>query len=161
MISLRRMREEEFPAYSDCFIEDYSQEISKNYGYSIERAIELARQDLQSSFPNGYELNKHELLCIEHHVEGQSNMVGYLWHSINTNNNSTFIYDFFVADSMRGQGIGKQALEALENQLIEVGIQQIKLRVAYHNERALKLYQEVGFSITGLNMMKNIEVSCD
>ncbi|WP_394248516.1 GNAT family N-acetyltransferase [Vibrio profundi] len=161
MINLRRMREEEFPAYSDCFIEDYSQEISKNYGHSIERAIELARQDLQNSFPNGYELNDHELLCIEQQVEGQSNVIGYLWHSINTNKNSTFIYDFFVADSMRGQGIGKQAIKLLEAQLVEVGIEQITLRVAYHNERALKLYQEVGFSITGLNMMKNIEANGD
>ncbi len=47
-------------------------------------------------------------------------------------------------------------LKALEQQLQEHGIEQIKLRVAYHNERALKLYQAVGFSITGFNMSKKI-----
>ncbi|WP_029225673.1 GNAT family N-acetyltransferase, partial [Vibrio tasmaniensis] len=47
-------------------------------------------------------------------------------------------------------------LSLLEQQLKEHGIEQIKLRVAYHNERALKLYQAVGFSITGFNMSKKI-----
>ncbi|KUI99598.1 acetyltransferase [Vibrio sp. MEBiC08052] len=48
---------------------------------------------------------------------------------------------------------------SLEKQLQEVGITQIKLRVAYQNERALKLYQEVGFVITGFNMSKKIGMS--
>ncbi|MEZ9793095.1 GNAT family N-acetyltransferase, partial [Vibrio splendidus] len=45
---------------------------------------------------------------------------------------------------------------ALETQLLAIGINQIKLRVAYHNERALKLYKEVGFEVTGFNMSKKL-----
>lgn len=159
MINLRKMRQEEFPAYSEYFIDDYSQEIAKNYGHSIELSIELARKDLQSSFPNGYELNEHDLLCIEQHGENEPSVVGYLWHSVNTSDNSTFIYDFYIADSFRGQGLGKKTMKALEEQLLEVGIEQIKLRVAYQNTRALKLYQDAGFTITGLNMSKNISLN--
>ncbi|MGF1755138.1 GNAT family N-acetyltransferase [Vibrio makurazakiensis] len=156
MINLRRMREEEFPAYSEYFIEDYSQEIARNYGHPISTAIELARKDLENSFPNGYELNGHELLCIELKDSDEKNAVGYLWHSVNTNDNSTFIYDFYIADSFRGQGLGKLAMQYLEDQLQAKGIEQVKLRVAYQNTRALKLYQETGFSITGFNMSKSL-----
>ena len=65
MISLRKMKNEEYPAYCDYFIEDYSNEIVLNYGHSIEVATELAKKDLTECFPNGLDTNKHDLLCIE------------------------------------------------------------------------------------------------
>ncbi len=37
---------------------------------------------------------------------------------------------------------------------------QIKLRVAYQNKRALKLYQQLGVVISGFNMSKNIGSFC-
>ena len=159
MVVLREMLQEEYSAYCQYFIDDYSQEIAKNYGHSIDLSIELAKKELQRCFPNGLEGNEHSLLCIDAEVDGQLNRVGYLWHSINATEQSTFIYDFFVSGEYRGLGYGTQAMSALEKQLEEVGVNQIKLRVAYQNERALKLYQEVGFVITGLNMSKNIGTS--
>ena len=156
MIQLRPMTSDEYPAYCDYFIDDYSREISENYGHSMERAIELANKDLLHSFPNGLETNEHELLCIE----SDTKVIGYLWHSIKASDKSTFIYDFFIFSNNRNKGYGKQAITALESQLQSAGIEQIKLRVAYRNQRALKLYQEVGFAISGYNMSKKI-VSSD
>ena len=152
MIQLLPMTSDEYPAYCDYFIDDYSHEISQNYGHSMDRAVELAQQDLIRCFPNGLETNEHELLCIE----SESNLVGYLWHSIKVSDKSTFIYDFFIFSDHRNIGYGKLAIKALESQLQLIGIEQIKLRVAYHNQRALKLYQEVGFAISGYNMSKKI-----
>ena len=152
MIQLRPMTSNEYPAYCDYFIDDYSREIAENYGHSMDRARELANQDLLRSFPNGLETNDHELLCIE----AGSKLVGYLWHSINENDKSTFIYDFFIFPNCRNNGYGKLAIIALESQLKSIDIEQIKLRVAYQNQRALKLYQEVGFAISGYNMSKKI-----
>ncbi|UFN68410.1 GNAT family N-acetyltransferase [Vibrio alginolyticus] len=159
MVVLREMRQDEYSAYCQYFIDDYSQEIAQNYGHSIKLSIELAKKELHRCFPNGLEGNEHSLLCIDAEVDGQLNRVGYLWHSINVTDQSTFIYDFFVSGEYRGLGYGTQAICALEKQLQEVGITQIKLRVAYQNERALKLYQEVGFVITGFNMSKKIGTS--
>ncbi|UTV26617.1 GNAT family N-acetyltransferase [Photobacterium atrarenae] len=156
MVVLREMRQEEYPAYCDYFIDDYSREIAQNYGHSMDVAVALAQKDLRRSFPNGLEKNDHSLLCIDAEVNGEVCLVGYLWHSIHAADHSTFIYDFFVDPGYRGKGIGKQAIAALENQLALAGVSQIKLRVAYHNQRALKLYQDVGFAITGYNMAKNI-----
>ncbi|MEZ8267666.1 GNAT family N-acetyltransferase [Vibrio cyclitrophicus] len=152
MIKLRPMTSSEYPAYCDYFIDDYSREIVENYGHSLDRAIELANQDLLRSFPNGLETNDHTLLC----VESGSELVGYLWHSINAADKSTFIYDFFIFPNFRNNGYGKLAISVFESQLKSVGIEQIKLRVAYQNKRALKLYQEIGFAISGYNMSKKI-----
>ncbi|WP_428241182.1 GNAT family N-acetyltransferase [Gynuella sp.] len=159
MVVLREMRQEEYPAYCQYFIDDYSQEIMTNYGHSKEQAIELAKKDLAHSFPNGLEGSEHSLLCIEAEVEGTLTLLGYLWHSVNSEDRSTFIYDFFIAGEYRSRGFGRLAIAELEKQLRVSGIHQIKLRVAYHNERALKLYQEVGFVITGFNMAKTISAS--
>ena len=152
MIKLRPMTASEYPAYCDYFIDDYSREISQNYGHCIDRAIELANQELLHCFPNGLETNKHELLCIE----SDSELVGYLWHSINADDQSTFIYDFFIFSNRRNNGYGKLAISVFESKLTSIGIAQIKLRVAYQNQRALKLYQDVGFAISGYNMSKKI-----
>ena len=158
MIQLRPMTSAEYPAYCDYFIDDYSREIADNYGHSMDKAIELAEQDLIRSFPNGLETNEHDLLCIEFTSESEvkSEVVGYLWHSIKVSEKSTFIYDFFIFSNQRNNGYGKLAIKALESQLQAIGIEQIKLRVAYQNQRALKLYQEVGFVISGYNMSKKI-----
>ena len=156
MVELREMRPEEYPAYCQYFIDDYSQEIAKNYGHSLDVSIELAKKDLHRCFPNGLVGNEHSLLCIDAQINGELKLVGYLWHSINISDKSTFIYDFFVSSEYRGFSFGTQAISVLEAQLQTIGISQIKLRVAYHNERALKLYKDVGFEITGFNMSKKI-----
>ena len=156
MVNLRKMRVEEYPAYCDYFIADYSHEIAQNYGHSIEVATDLAHNDLIRYFPDGLETDEHDLLCIEIDSDDTPKVIGYLWHSIKTSDSSTFIYDFYIADEYRGNGYGKQAISQLEALLVSIGINQIKLRVAYHNQRALALYQEVGFVISGYNMSKKL-----
>ncbi len=156
MVTLRNMRHDEYPAYCEYFLDDYSQEIVENYGHSVEVARDLANKELQHSFPDGLQGTNHSLMCIDSEIDNKLCLVGYLWHSMNHDDSSTFIYDFYISDAYRGIGYGKQAISALEAYLHSVAIKQIKLRVAFQNKRALQLYQSVGFSITGYNMSKNI-----
>jgi ribosomal protein S18 acetylase RimI-like enzyme len=156
MVVLRKMCQEEYSAYCQYFIDDYSQEIAQNYGCSLDVSFELAKKELHRCFPNGLDGNEHSLLCIDAEIDSEFKLVGYLWHSINVSDKSTFIYDFFVSSEYRGLGYGTQAISALEMQLQAMSINQIKLRVAYHNERALKLYKDVGFEVTGFNMSKKV-----
>ena len=157
MIELRDMREDEYPDYRSYFIEDYSREIEENYGYSADAAKEKAAAELKRSFPDGLGTPGHSLLCIDAELGGEICLVGYLLHAVNARDKTTFIYDFYVMPDHRGKGYGRQAIEALESQLSSLGVHEIKLRVAYKNQRALKLYQEAGFRITGYNMSKGIE----
>lgn len=156
MIVLRKMRQEEFPAYCSYFIEDYSQEIALNYERPIEDAVVLAQQDLSKSLPNGVESENQELLCIEASINNQATLIGYLWYSINLADKTVFICDFYISERYRGNQYGKSTVEYLEKRLKNNGIHHIKLRVAYHNKRAFSLYEKVGFVVTGYNMSKNI-----
>ena len=171
MLNLRKMQASEYSAFCAYFIEDYAAEIADNYDHSKEHAVSLAEKDLQSSLPDGLGTKDHILLCIE--LDGieldgiedkgikssefdKPQVIGYLWHCINETAVTTFIYDFYIFKSYRSKGYGKLAIAALEKSLAELAIKQIKLRVAYQNKRALALYQEVGFMITGYNMSKNL-----
>jgi ribosomal protein S18 acetylase RimI-like enzyme len=70
-----------------------------------------------------------------------------------------FILDFVVLEAFRSKGYGTAALTALEEHLAKSDAKQIKLRVAYHNKRALALYENLGFTITGYNMAKTLKKS--
>ncbi len=155
MVLVRPMRADEFPDYSQYFITAYGRDLMDNYGHELAVAADLASAELKRCFPDGVVSQAHRLLCIER--EGV--LVGYLWHSPNVRERCTFIYDFFVFDAQRSQGIGQSALHSLESELAAQGIEQIKLRVAFDNPRALKLYQQIGFAITGYNMAKLINTA--
>jgi ribosomal protein S18 acetylase RimI-like enzyme len=153
---LRKMRQEEFLSYRDYFIADYSQEISLNYSRTMADSVSIAEQDLLCSFPDGVESKGQELVCIEAKVAGQIIVVGYLWYTINIEDQTAFICDFYITEPHRSKQFGRHAMSELEEQLKNNGIHQIKLRVAYYNKRAFALYEKIGFVVTGYNMSKNI-----
>lgn len=157
MLHLREMKDQEFPIYCDYFIADYSDEIVLNYGHSKEVATDLAKKDLKRHFPDGLNNSEHHLLCLElQNAAYPPIVIGYLWHSNKDDEGATFIYDFYVSDEYRGKGYGKEAIKLFESLLMTMGVTQIKLRVAFQNKRALTLYQDVGFCISGYNMSKRL-----
>jgi GNAT superfamily N-acetyltransferase len=156
LISLRKMRTEEFPDYRDYFLEDYTKELMSNYSYSQEYASKYAADGFSRDFPDGPDSPVNELLCIDNGLEGDTELVGYLWHSIHKNEPTAFIHDFYIHEAHRSKGFGRQAIYVLEKLVLSIGIKELKLRVAYYNPRALALYEEIGFTITGINMAKTI-----
>ena len=151
MITLRLMQAEEFPSYRDYFVVDYADEIAANYGYTLEKSRSIAIQELLDDLPQTVDTPDHYLLCIENDNDG---LLGYLWYKLFDNGKTAFIYDFVVSKEFRGMGYGKAALIALEKQLFQSSVEQIKLRVAFENSRALSLYKKLEFNITGYNMIK-------
>jgi ribosomal protein S18 acetylase RimI-like enzyme len=163
------MHDDEFDAYKAYFIEDYAQEIMDNYGHSNLVALQMAKDAIKASFPHGITSDNEVLFAIDITAidtgEGvdksaiqlndeRAQLAGYLWRIKNDTDNSCFISDFYILPEMRSKGLGKLAIAALERDLKEEGIQQIKLRVAYQNMRATQLYKAMGFTITGINMSK-------
>lgn len=151
MLTLRPMQPTEFSKYRDYFIVDYAQEIAANFGYSIEKSSAIAAKELADDLPQNVTTPDNFLLCIE---ESNKGTIGYLWYKQIDAGTSVFILDFVILEAFRGLGYGKATLTALEEQLAPSGVEQIKLRVAYDNIRAFGLYQKLGFSITGYNMIK-------
>ncbi len=151
MISLRAMKADEFPSYRDYFIVDYADEISANFGHTLEQSRIIASKELAEDLPQNVSTPNHYLLCIE---QNANITIGYLWYKLFDEGATAFILDFVLFKEFRGQGLGKAAMIALEEQLSQSGTKQIKLRVAYKNDRARQLYEKVGFNITGFNMSK-------
>lgn len=57
------------------------------------------------------------------------------------------IYGFVVKEQLRGQGIGRQFLSQVIQELLKKEPQKVYLEVSTENEPALHLYQSVGFRI--------------
>ena len=165
LVRLLPMSEQHYPVYCAYFIEDYAQDLASNHGHDLPTARHKAEQSLHQSLPQGVATPNHHLLCIvpadgpgadDGTLDIDTQPLGYLWHAIDTAQGETFICDFYMAPTRRGLGYGKAAMAALEASLQALGIHRIKLRVAHDNPRALALYQELGFSITGYNMVRHL-----
>jgi len=79
MITLRKMKFEEFSAYKEYFIEDYGKEIAANYDHSVEKGIQLAQQELEEDLPLNVVTIDHYLFCIELNSDSDTKLIGYLW----------------------------------------------------------------------------------
>ena len=157
MITFRAMKVAEFPEYRDYFIRDYAEEIAANFGHSLEQSRTIASKELTEDLPQDAATPDHTLLCIEaseSDSDSERKGVGYLWYKLFDAGETAFILDFVLFEQFRGQGDGKAAMIALEERLLQTGVTQIKLRVAFKNDRARHLYEAVGFAITGFNMSK-------
>jgi RimJ/RimL family protein N-acetyltransferase len=55
-----------------------------------------------------------------------------------------------IRHKFAGQGIGKKLFEALERWAVEHGLHRLELTVMCHNERAIRLYQKMGYNIEGV-----------
>lgn len=148
------MKPDEFSTYSDYFIVDYADEIAANFGHPLEESRTIAAKELADDLPQGVGTPGHHLLCIETSDNGT---IGYLWYRLLAEGSSAFILDFYLFDNFRGQGNGRATLAVLEAQLAQQGVEELKLRVAFKNERARYLYEKVGFNITGYNMRKVLQ----
>lgn len=152
-ITLRPMQEAEFPAYRDYFIVDYAEEIAVNFGHTLEKSRTRAVQELDDDLPQTVNTPDNFLLCLERY---EQETIGYLWYKLLEQGAVAFILDFVVFAEYRGLGYGQASLLALQAELVKLGVEQIKLRVAFANQQALGLYKKMGFRVTGYNMMKMI-----
>ncbi len=152
MIKFTKLSKIEFEKYREIFIEEEAFEVSENYKYSLEDAKHKTVKDFDKYFPNGTTKEGEFLVGICSNINGNNKTLGYLWYSIS--NDHIFILDFYIYDEFRSMGYGTQTIKELQCISLDINIHQIRLRVAHSNQRAFKLYQELGFSITGTNMNK-------
>lgn len=57
------------------------------------------------------------------------------------------ISDIWVAPACEGRGAGSALIRALESQIARRGYRQARIQVAAQNERALQLYQRLGYRV--------------
>lgn len=82
-------------------------------------------------------------------VENQlAGFLGAYGGSFRRNRHSAYIV-IGIRQNFAGQGIGQQLFEALESWAVEHDLHRLELTVMCHNERALRLYQKMGYKIEG------------
>ena len=59
------------------------------------------------------------------------------------------IHDLTVLDGHRGKGVGRELLRAVENKARSLDCCKVTLEVHQNNERAMRLYESVGFGHVG------------
>lgn len=154
MISYRKMTSEEFSEYREYSNEFRGRELSEAHQVSVNEGIRLANNELDECLPLGLETGGNYLLCIEAKYSDKSDVVGYLWYGYRLGDTSAFIYDIQIFPIYRGKGYGKHSFDLLEQTLRSQGVNQLELLVSSDNKRAFKLYTELGFRATGINMVK-------
>lgn len=152
MVSLRSMTEEEFQAFLARNIEDYAQEKVRAGSWTAAEALQRSREDHHSLLPQGLASQEQHLYTIV--LDGEP--AGQLWLSTDPKLGEAtgFIYDLFVAESFRRRGIATQAMLQLEKLAVQLGVKTLALHVFGHNAGARALYEELGYSITDINMAK-------
>ncbi|MFA0630233.1 GNAT family N-acetyltransferase [Vibrio sp. 10N.222.49.A3] len=154
MISIRKMTPEEFTGYREYSNEFRGGELSEAHQVTVDEGIKLANNELDDCLPFGLETRENYLLCIEAIRARKTEVVGYLWYGYKSGDTSAFIYDIQIFPIYRGKGYGKHVFGLLEQTPTLQGVKQLELLVASDNKRAYKLYTELGFRATGINMVK-------
>ena len=156
MVRLVPMTDAEFEVYLAHAVDNYAQEHVQAGNWRSEEAQQKSAQEFGQLLPDGVASKDQYLFSIVEESAGLK--IGMLWFAVNHRGSSltAFIYDFNIDEAHRGQGFGRQALAALDEQAKALGIETISLHAFAHNPTAIALYQKMGYAITDVHMSKQV-----
>jgi ribosomal protein S18 acetylase RimI-like enzyme len=154
MVKLIPMDPADFPAYLESSIRDYAVDKIRSGQWKESEAIEKSRAEYARYLPDGLDTKDQFIYSIVD--ESNQQKLGVLWVEVKMDESprTAFGFDFIIDEPFRGKGFGKQALQALDWQLISMGVASMGLHVFGHNATAFNLYKKMGFEITNINMRK-------
>ena len=157
MVQLLPMTQPEYDVWLDNAIRDYAQDKVQAGAWDVGEALERSRGEFQKLLPTGLSSPDNHLYSIWSDDAPLDTPVGVLWIAIpGWKRTLAFIYDIIVFEPYRRRGYGRLAMLALEDKVRVLGLDSIGLHVFGHNSGALALYQQVGYEITDINMVKKL-----
>jgi ribosomal protein S18 acetylase RimI-like enzyme len=153
-VRLRPMREDEFPAFLDRSRANYVRDLIENGGAEQDVAERKADADFAALFPDGF-ATPVELRI----VEDESGMpVGRVVWAEREQHGSryAFLYDVEIDEDQRGRGLGRAAMQQLEDEVRAQGFERLQLNVFGGNDRARGLYRSLGFDELSVQMGKDL-----
>ena len=153
MVKLVPMQAGDFQRYLENGIREYAAEHVRNGDWQPEQAEELSRKEHQQLLPDGLASKNQFVWSI---VTESGKVIGTLWAQVKMDapRRRAFIYDFVIDAELRGKGYGKQALQALDEQLRAMSVESVALHVFAHNTNAFELYKKMGYETTDMHMRK-------
>lgn len=93
-------------------------------------------------------------------AEGRGSILGYVWvgerSNLMTGKKHGFIFDIFVEEQFRGEGIGKMLLQEAESYCLERNYPRILLMVSQDNQSAIRLYTNMNYKTMQVYMGKEL-----
>ena len=156
MITLIPIEQSDFETFLEHEIVEYAQDKVKSGNWLAEDALEKSRAEFLGLRPDGPQTKDQFVFTI--FDEQSSQKLGVLWVQVKLGEarRRAFICDFVIQPQFRGQGFGKQALQALDKKMVEMGVESISLHVFAHNTQAIGLYEKMGYAVTNLYMGKTL-----
>lgn len=156
MVKLVPMDSSVFAAYLERSTADYAEEHIRSGNWQREGALEKARAEFKHLLPDGLQTRDNYLYSITEAGTGQ--ILGMLWFKVTEDGTRrrAFFYEFYIDESYRGKGFGKQALAALDETLGSLDVDFIDLHVFASNTTAIELYKKMGYEVTNMYMRKLI-----
>jgi len=115
-------------------------------------AEQKANADHASLFPDGTMQPQHRIARLEN---AGGDDVGYAWWAPRGDSRA-YVYDLFIEERFRGQGLGRKALELIEQEARAAGLRRIDLNVWGGNDVARRLYRSAGFDERAVFMSKEL-----
>lgn len=156
MVHLVPISQEEFQPWLDNAIAEYAHDKAQAGNWPAAEAIERSAQEFAQLLPAGPATPGQHLFSIR--ADDQPSSVGVIWFSETSYGGQpvAFVYDFVIFEPFRRRGYGEQALRAVEAEVRALGLGSIGLHVFGHNHAARALYEKVGYSVTNVNMAKQL-----
>ena len=150
MVKLIPMQQAEFEAYLEDDIRRYARAHVQAGSWEPSEALKKSRKEHEQLLPDGLaSKNQHLFTIVDENTRAK---VGSLWVKIQ--GRRAFIYDFIIAEALRGRGYAKQALAALDEMLKSMSVETVGLHVFRDNLIARALYKKMGFQVSGNYMRK-------
>ncbi|AXT84587.1 GNAT family N-acetyltransferase [Aeromicrobium sp. A1-2] len=148
------MSAERFISWNERLVAEYAQEKVDAGNWPAEGALERSITENRTLLPKGVDTPAHHLFIGA--VDREEVGVLWLFTDLAVPVPEAFIYDIEIGQARRGQGYGRELLEAAEGWCADHSIAVLRLHVFGSNTTAISLYESSGFEITNLNMSKQI-----
>lgn len=151
-LTLRPMTATERDHYRDALRAGYVQQQVELGGFSASDAEERADSSMATHWPEGVPAQGHHVFVAE--AEGQ--VVGRLWLAAAAPEpavpGQAWIFDIEVEPEARGNGYGRDLMQAAVGQARALGCTSVGLNVFGGNDVAIRLYQSMGFRTRAMQM---------
>lgn len=134
-IQLRKPNEQEFLEVAQFSFANFIAETAKSSGENPEQL-----KNKVGKAPS--KISEYDIWSI---VEENKTQIGFIWIQLNKEKTAAFIYDIYIEQKYRSQGIGRHVMIECQKTLKNLGIKKIELCVFEHNTIARKLYDSLGF----------------
>jgi len=155
MSKLIPMTQAEFEVYFERLVPDYAADNVRAGYWSEEEALEKSRKQTESLLSQGLQTKDHYLYTL---YDGHK-AVGMIWLRAELDRpvKSGFIFDVEIKEQFRGKGYGKEIMSLIEEKARELGVKRMGLHVFGYNKIARNLYESIGYEVSSLNMLKDLE----